>query len=267
MHSRKTGFTLIELLVVIAIIAILAAILFPVFAQAREKARAISCLSNMKQISLGVMMYVQDYDETYPLSCFYDTVNYPSYEATAYEWSSQRCTQPYIKNTEIFKCPSDSISGDPNKYYKGGMSTSIKIGPMSYQANAFSGEDRWGVKKGVGLMPNIFGPGATALAAAPAPADIVMLCEGRKGLYDFYGDKTEYANTEIDNYEFYGGIDLAYGYMIDGTVLAKPGDVLYRSWRLHTGSSNVAFGDGHVKASRPGDLDQAKRWFVNAPQQ
>src|SRR6201988_4702864 len=64
--TRNRGFTLIELLVVIAIIAILAAILFPVFAQAREKARQASCLSNMKQIGLGMTMYVQDYDETFP---------------------------------------------------------------------------------------------------------------------------------------------------------------------------------------------------------
>ena len=63
---KQKAFTLIELLVVIAIIAILAAILFPVFAQAREKARAVSCLSNLKQIGLACMMYVQDYEETYP---------------------------------------------------------------------------------------------------------------------------------------------------------------------------------------------------------
>ena len=66
----KKAFTLIELLVVIAIIAILAAILFPVFAQAREKARQTSCLSNLKQIGLGLMMYTQDYDETYPMNLF-----------------------------------------------------------------------------------------------------------------------------------------------------------------------------------------------------
>src|SRR5436853_7431745 len=66
--ARRSGFTLIELLVVIAIIAILAAILFPVFAQARESARITSCLSNMKQIGLSWNMYAQDYDETYPLS-------------------------------------------------------------------------------------------------------------------------------------------------------------------------------------------------------
>src|SRR5213594_3906966 len=70
MHGRNqwSGFTLIELLVVIAIIAILAAILFPVFAQARDKARAASCLSNLKQMGVSWMMYAQDYDETYPAS-------------------------------------------------------------------------------------------------------------------------------------------------------------------------------------------------------
>ncbi|MFH1910322.1 MAG: prepilin-type N-terminal cleavage/methylation domain-containing protein, partial [bacterium] len=70
---RKRGFTLIELLVVIAIIAILAAILFPVFAKAREKARQTSCLSNLKQIDLAVLQYAQDYDEMMPRSCGYTT--------------------------------------------------------------------------------------------------------------------------------------------------------------------------------------------------
>src|SRR5438132_6104464 len=69
--AARPAFTLIELLVVIAIIAILAAILFPVFAQAREKARQATCLSNLKQIGLGVLMYAQDYDETMPIWCNY----------------------------------------------------------------------------------------------------------------------------------------------------------------------------------------------------
>src|SRR5689334_14563129 len=99
--GRRNAFTLIELLVVIAIIAILAAILFPVFAQAREKARAISCLSNTKQLGLAVMMYVQDYDETYPWAYFWpkdSAGNAQDWKATSYLWSSQRCIQPYIKN-------------------------------------------------------------------------------------------------------------------------------------------------------------------------
>src|SRR4051794_1908915 len=72
-RNRLAAFTLIELLVVIAIIAILAAILFPVFAQAREKARATSCVSNFKQLATGVLMYTQDYDGGYPLLQWLDT--------------------------------------------------------------------------------------------------------------------------------------------------------------------------------------------------
>jgi prepilin-type N-terminal cleavage/methylation domain-containing protein/prepilin-type processing-associated H-X9-DG protein len=121
MLSRKRGFTLIELLVVIAIIAILAAILFPVFAQARESARAISCLSNVKQCALGAHMYAQDYDETFPRmdnngSCLYghETCDTP-------DWGDARLSkvgtidgskvfffhviQPYIKNYQIGDCP------------------------------------------------------------------------------------------------------------------------------------------------------------------
>src|SRR5580765_859855 len=95
--GKPRGFTLIELLVVIAIIAILAAILFPVFAQAREKARAISCLSNVKQFGLGEAMYIQDYDETFPLAWGAE-VNPPpagQYEDPSSWWNE---IYPYIKN-------------------------------------------------------------------------------------------------------------------------------------------------------------------------
>ena len=91
------GFTLIELLVVIAIIAILAAILFPVFAQAREKARQSSCLSNCKQMGTAVMMYTDDYDETYP-------VGFRSWDTNDYWWPM---VYPYVKNDKVIICPSD----------------------------------------------------------------------------------------------------------------------------------------------------------------
>jgi len=100
MKPHRSGFTLIELLVVIAIIAILAAILFPVFAKAREKARAASCLSNMKQINLAVLMYTSDYDEKYPGVRM-------NYQVNGVGVSWRRLALPYIRNQQIFQCPSN----------------------------------------------------------------------------------------------------------------------------------------------------------------
>jgi len=105
----KRGFTLIELLVVIAIIAILAAILFPVFARAREKARQTSCLSNCKQIALGVLMYAQDYDEMLPPNATGpSTYNLP--DGTSYTGSLlwHYMIFPYVKNVQLFDCPSST---------------------------------------------------------------------------------------------------------------------------------------------------------------
>jgi len=96
----RRGFTLIELLVVIAIIAILAAILFPVFARAREKARQTSCLSNIKQIGLGMQMYAQDYDETMPSGLYCNWTSGGPYGCHG------MVLQPYIKNLNILECPS-----------------------------------------------------------------------------------------------------------------------------------------------------------------
>ena len=103
-HSRS-AFTLIELLVVIAIIALLAAILFPVFARVREKARATSCLSNMKQIGLGVQQYIQDYDSTFPI--FYAYNSNPSAGSVGHKGIELEL-QPYTKSLQIFKCPDDA---------------------------------------------------------------------------------------------------------------------------------------------------------------
>jgi prepilin-type N-terminal cleavage/methylation domain-containing protein/prepilin-type processing-associated H-X9-DG protein len=98
---RRKGFTLIELLVVIAIIAILAAILFPVFARAREKARQASCQSNIKQLELGLLMYTQDYDEMVGYN--YQYMPQPGATQLAWWWDQ---VQPYVKNDQIVRCPS-----------------------------------------------------------------------------------------------------------------------------------------------------------------
>ncbi|CUU34615.1 MAG: DUF1559 domain-containing protein [Armatimonadetes bacterium] len=109
---RTKGFTLIELLVVIAIIAILAAILFPVFAQAREKARQTGCLSNVKQIGLGVQMYAQDYDEYVPRNAYADPPRVLEgnhfVDCSSPRWMD--VLYPYIKNGDVFNCPSDPFS-------------------------------------------------------------------------------------------------------------------------------------------------------------
>jgi len=114
--TTKRGFTLIELLVVIAIIAILAAILFPVFAKAREKARQTTCLSNVKQITLGILQYAQDYDERFPML----------YDLGVPRQGLILTTQPYTKSFQIHDCPSADIS-----------SNSSYLGNRSYGYNMF----------------------------------------------------------------------------------------------------------------------------------
>jgi prepilin-type N-terminal cleavage/methylation domain-containing protein/prepilin-type processing-associated H-X9-DG protein len=149
--QQKNAFTLIELLVVIAIIAILASILFPVFARARENARRASCLSNLKQIGLGLMQYTQDYDEKYPIQGYYpsgaDQVKYPDGTTSSNNWVLR--IYPYVKSVQIFNCPSNTrtpwkggsgsaSSPDPNPVYSVsyGMNSRLNGGttPLSIAA-------------------------------------------------------------------------------------------------------------------------------------
>jgi len=176
-RTDKKGFTLIELLVVIAIIAILAAILFPVFAQAREKARQASCISNSKQFGLGLLMYVQDYDETnaigaakgptlgwmwnYNLPVPYNwDPNYPAgsdkYVAGSSHWGNT--IYPYTKNNQILACPSSPAILRPGyeSHYPGALAVPA---PVSYTYN--------------GDLSSY------ALAGITSPASLPMLWEGR----------------------------------------------------------------------------------------
>ncbi len=128
---NRNGFTLIELLVVIAIIAILAAILFPVFAQAREKARQTSCLSNQRQIGTASLMYAQDYDETIQKTEYGGDID----NAHEYFWGDM--LQPYLKNWQILQCP----SADQKIVFKAGVTAYSQQWSYNYGINDIIAEN------------------------------------------------------------------------------------------------------------------------------
>jgi prepilin-type N-terminal cleavage/methylation domain-containing protein/prepilin-type processing-associated H-X9-DG protein len=189
----KIGFTLIELLVVIAIIAILAAILFPVFAQARERARAAACLSNVKQIGTGLMMYVQDHDEMYPAPFNQiPPINQPTRSSDRIPFELQ--ILPYIKNDQVFACPSDAhplVGGGTGrtefwdgKYDPGKPGQTAKRRSYGYVGRINTRERAAGTgPSGSGGQPDpntgIAGDWSRGLsmAAIEAPADMIALVE------------------------------------------------------------------------------------------
>jgi prepilin-type N-terminal cleavage/methylation domain-containing protein/prepilin-type processing-associated H-X9-DG protein len=140
--GKRTGFTLIELLVVIAIIAILAAILFPVFARARENARRASCQSNLKQIGLGLFQYTQDYDERFPLN-WANNDGVTGFQPTStnraepgYDTGWAELAQPYLRSTQIFQCPSEP--NGPAAATSNSTGYSDYVGNL-YDINAYAG--------------------------------------------------------------------------------------------------------------------------------
>jgi prepilin-type N-terminal cleavage/methylation domain-containing protein/prepilin-type processing-associated H-X9-DG protein len=173
MPRRSHAFTLIELLVVIAIIAILAAILFPVFAQAREKARQASCMSNLKQSATATLMYVQDYDEAFPLSIY--LANSPN----LCTFTFYQAITPYQKNADIMRCPSNPQALNMERAWQvHGLpplcASTANLRFLSYQFNYSIFEE------GEGNM--LFSPGsrqpATRLAEIEFPAETAMVYDG-----------------------------------------------------------------------------------------
>ena len=170
-HNRSHAFTLIELLVVIAIIAILAAILFPVFAQAREQARKTSCLSNAKQLGLGVLMYVQDYDETLVPGWNDSSPTLRDNGSTYRTWSSwTKLIQPYVKNTNILLCPDQKDAGFIQSANKTARSEIYAGYGLNYgYLGTFGGGDPSGTGDYIWLP--------ITLAAVNRPASEVMLAD------------------------------------------------------------------------------------------
>jgi prepilin-type N-terminal cleavage/methylation domain-containing protein len=194
--SSQRAFTLIELLVVIAIIAILAAILFPVFAQAREQARKSTCLSNCKQVGTSLMMYLQDYEETYPMWCPLDDCSdkseidnrvFGGWPEFKYTTPVIRVLQPYLKNTRVFHCPSDtqfensfsykwSLSGP---WPTGGPKRMAEI-PKPAILGAFFEYYAWhaGVKKPGSTLPWTTNTDYRVAGACPNITATVVWCDG-----------------------------------------------------------------------------------------
>lgn len=253
---KRSGFTLIELLVVIAIIAILAAILFPVFAQAREKARAVSCLSNMKELALANLMYTQDYDEAFCNEGEPKSENGWGWQDT---WLFE--TQPYIKNYAIMHCPSDSHT------------TPEWSGPaFSYPGN---GVFCW---TGTWSLCGVINPGrswcsdylmAVSNASITFPSSTILFSERRtmgpnswmttqdngiEGAFSpwatvIMGDDGVDAGNQLPGQQG-GAVNGAFTKGVDGTW--KPADPRSTGTvGLHTGIGNFAFTDGHVKAMQP----------------
>jgi prepilin-type N-terminal cleavage/methylation domain-containing protein/prepilin-type processing-associated H-X9-DG protein len=148
---KRTGFTLIELLVVIAIIAILAAILFPVFARAREQARKSTCQSNMKNITLANSMYVQDYDETF-MPAIYTDYTWTGLDKTGKVFPSP--LEPYLKTNKINPCPSDTSVWKPTggkfptSYAWSLKLSGLRLGSVQYPAQVVSFNEIWAFHMG-----------------------------------------------------------------------------------------------------------------------
>ena len=231
--KNKKGFTLIELLVVIAIIAILAAILFPVFAQAREKARSISCLSNQKQLGLGLTMYAQDYDETFPIGGWNDTAASPSRYG---RWYAD--IAPYIKNTQIRNCPSSPFP----------------VSNFSYLTNGdgSNGSD-YGINPSLSDWFDVstYNHSMTRLATLNAPAGLVAVSDVAqlKAAADTGADKLTPKNWKNDasgysDWCVYGPEAFSqYGPYFPYTLTGYTS----RPIGLHNDGANVCFADGHAK--------------------
>lgn len=226
------GFTLIELLVVIAIIAILAAILFPVFAQAREAARKASCSSNMRQLGLGIQMYAQDYDQRYPFWSW--GANYGGRGNMASLWHV--AIFPYVKNVGVYACPSDGQNWGQvttDLYWWGSPAAERQaLAPMFESPN---------VVLSYGIGETFHGAGWKE-SSLEAVASTAVLSEAPCLLGDLW---------EIDNQP---GARIAMRFAASKTANAPWGQGGVFQWNpawdintRHQGGVNVVYADGHVK--------------------
>jgi prepilin-type N-terminal cleavage/methylation domain-containing protein/prepilin-type processing-associated H-X9-DG protein len=264
MRSQHKGFTLIELLVVIAIIAILAAILFPVFAQARGKARQIACLSNTKQMSTATLMYIQDYDENLPGYRFNGPAgsNINPFSSDARVGSSAKSVifinqllYPYIKNYDVWKCPS-------------GIQQWVNVDDKTGATGAFQS---YGGENSYAMSNYLFRSNSgLALAAIAAPADTVGMVDATyyntlphgprngpgpcrlKG--ETYGTPTSPVDPTTSTYPYYwknmGNSTFNFTAGSNNPDDATNAQVLSAGKARHSAQLNVMFLDGHSKSQQ-----------------
>jgi prepilin-type N-terminal cleavage/methylation domain-containing protein/prepilin-type processing-associated H-X9-DG protein len=237
-NRKRRAFTLIELLVVIAIIAILAAILFPVFARAREAARSAACKSNLKQIGSAMLMYAQDYDEMlfpYRTRAANPFTGDPNVSANAAGRTFyNQLLEPYIKNTGVWRCPSkpgawvnvDTIGADTEPAFRS------YGGQNSYSANTLY------------CFPADLG---LAMAAMTAPADTAVLMDGSYYGVSFLGQT---ANTTSTYPLYWKNLGNSYLFRWVGGAASQPSDAeaIALGKARHSETINTLFADGHVKA-------------------
>lgn len=228
-QPRRTGFTLIELLVVIAIIAILAAILFPVFAKVREKARQTSCVSNEKQLGLAFAQYTQDYDDCYPGTWYWGQ-----------GWSGR--IYPYVKSMGVYHCPDDPTAPSGNNV------------PISYAINANLCLGAGGGQDANSITNQV--TAGVSLASFTAPASTICLYE-IQGLTGNVLDPA-FGNDDAGNladYNTAGGVIMVSGQYPGGqNTTASLNTGSYSQYAVHTGGANYLACDGHAKWLAPASV-------------
>ncbi len=237
-RSFRRGFTLIELLVVIAIIAILAAILFPVFQKVRENARRASCQSNMKQLGLAMIQYQQDADETFPAGL-----------QSNHNWCGgwAHSIVPFVKSAGVFKCPDDSYS------YNGA--------PPANTVGWVYSEVSYSINDSLISDGNGGGGNTAALAKLNAPASTVMLCEAFGATTDLSGkyNDPDYSSGGTLDTGFWGGTPAQFGGYATGTPPGQKISLFAGTGNgVHTDGANYLACDGHVKWLRAAQISAGK---------